>query len=126
MNVTSTSEAVDDRTTNLSAPLKDEHFGEVSRWNAGADDIYLEFSVVHSGWRSVQQRSSLIFRACYLVLVFGPLIILGPVIYFMSSVFITAWTLQFRKVLWWLLRYCLERGGAAFIKWGQVSFEIHP
>ncbi|KAG6546582.1 hypothetical protein Mapa_011771 [Marchantia paleacea] len=121
VNVTRTTEVVDDRTTNLSAPSEEEHFGVVSRWNAGADDMYLEFSVVHSGWRNVQQRSSLIFRACYLVLVFGPLIIFGPIIYFMSSVFITAWTLQFRKILWWLLRYCLERGGAAFIKWGQWS-----
>ncbi|KAL3683284.1 hypothetical protein R1sor_001306 [Riccia sorocarpa] len=108
-----TPELLGEQTRNLSV--------SVSSWNSGADDIYLKFSVVQSGWCRVQQRSALVFRTCYLVLIFGPLIIFGPVIYFISTLLITSWAIEFRKVLWGLLRFCLERGGAAFIKWGQWS-----
>ncbi|CAM6099488.1 unnamed protein product [Calypogeia fissa] len=90
-------------------------------WGEGTDNLYLEFSVVPRGWRRIQQRSSLIIRGCYLLIVFGPLIIFGPVIYFVSTVIIVTWGLKLREALWWLLRFCLEKGGAAFIKWGQWS-----
>ncbi|KAL2612019.1 hypothetical protein R1flu_023711 [Riccia fluitans] len=110
---TTTTEVVGEHAIVLSA--------SVSSWNSRADDIYLKFSTVQSGWSCVRQRSALVFRTCYLVIVFGPLIMFGPVIYIISTFLISVWAVKVRKILWALLRFCLERGGAAFIKWGQWS-----
>lgn len=61
---------------------------------------------------------ALFLRACWLALVFLPLILLGPVLYLLSTLFLAS---QLRLLLWLILRFCLERAGAAFIKWGQWS-----
>ena len=84
------------------------------------NDFLMDLSQVHLGWRGFQQKLSLFLRACWLALVFIPLILLGPVLYMVSTFLSTWWAEYFRCAIWVMLRFCLERGGAAFIKWGQV------
>lgn len=84
------------------------------------NDFLMDLSQVHLGWRGFQQKLSLYLRACWLALVFIPLILFGPVLYIVSMFLSTWWAEYFRCAIWVMLRFCLERGGAAFIKWGQV------
>jgi len=82
--------------------------------------ILMNLGVVHIGWRAFEQHASLFLRACWLVVVFVPIILLGPVVYFISTILPLVLGEHLRSFVWVLLRVCLERGGAAFIKWGQV------
>jgi hypothetical protein len=82
--------------------------------------ILMNLGVAHIGWRAFEQHASLFLRACWLVVVFVPIILLGPVVYFISTILPLVLGEHLRSFVWVLLRVCLERGGAAFIKWGQV------
>eukprot|EP00850_Spirogloea_muscicola_P004726 SM000020S06076 [mRNA] locus=s20:890226:896111:+ [translate_table: standard] len=68
---------------------------------------------------SVWQRPlALALRASWLLLHFAPLLLAGPLLYALSRY---TGERRLRSTIWQMLRYALERCGAAFIKWGQWS-----
>jgi hypothetical protein len=88
--------------------------------SSGTNDFLNNLSEVHSGWRGFKQKASLFSRGCWLAAVFIPFMVFAFVLYFISTFLSAAWREHLQCVVWKMLRYCLERGGAAFIKWGQV------
>jgi aarF domain-containing kinase len=88
---------------------------------SGATDFLDSLSEVHSGWRGFRQKMSLFYRACWLAAIFIPFMILAFPLYFISTLLSAYWKEYLQCTVWVMLRYCLERGGAAFIKWGQWS-----
>lgn len=78
-------------------------------------------SEVHSGWRGFKQKMSLFCRGCWLAAIFIPFMVLAFILYFVSTFLSAYWAEYLQCSVWVMLRYCLEQGGAAFIKWGQVS-----
>ena len=77
------------------------------------------------GWGSVggrwYEQAALVLRALWLLAVFLPLLVSGPVLYWLSrQVAREEWRRALQGCVWRLIRFGLEQGGAAFIKWGQV------
>lgn len=102
----------------LVGPLPPEDWALVTV--SGSNEFLMDLGVVHVGWRGFHQRASLFLRGCWLALIFIPLILFGPLLFLFSKLMTSAWREYLQSTVWVMLRFCLERGGAAFIKWGQV------
>lgn len=89
--------------------------------NSGTNEFLSGLSEVYSGWRGFEQKMSLFFRGCWLAAIFIPFMVLAIILYFVSTFLSPYWAEYLQCTVWVMLRYCLERGGAAFIKWGQWS-----
>ncbi|KAG0579209.1 hypothetical protein KC19_4G081900 [Ceratodon purpureus] len=89
--------------------------------SSGTNDFLNNLSEVHRGWRGFKQKASLFSRGCWLAAIFIPFMVFAFLLYFISTFLSAAWREHLQCVVWKMLRYCLERGGAAFIKWGQWS-----
>ncbi|GBG89782.1 hypothetical protein CBR_g49633 [Chara braunii] len=108
-----------------------EEFFTASRWRRRAvdtltpdRDVEEGMSIVqaaHEGFDYFLQIYFLFLRAIWLILVFSPLFTLLPVLYFASCCVDERRGRDLMGAIWVLLRFCLERGGAAFIKWAQWS-----
>lgn len=89
--------------------------------STGTNDFLNELNEVYFGWRGFKQKWSLFSRACWLAVIFIPFIVIASLLYFVSTFLSATWAEYIQCMVWVMLRYCLEQGGAAFIKWGQVS-----
>ncbi|XP_024370944.1 ABC1 family protein YPL109C, mitochondrial [Physcomitrium patens] len=89
--------------------------------STGTNDFLNELNEVYFGWRGFKQKWSLFSRACWLAVIFIPFIVIASLLYFVSTFLSATWAEYIQCMVWVMLRYCLEQGGAAFIKWGQWS-----